>query len=115
MDCCCHGGASSAPPESPLPSSDTKPRSWLRQSVALVQWAIPLGTLALVPKCPACVAAYVFLFTGIGLSFQTAAVLRWGLILLSILPLAYLVFRAARRAIVPALHLAASARSNGLR
>jgi hypothetical protein len=55
-------------------------------------------TLALVPKCPMCVAAYVLLFSGIGLSFVAATVLRWALIACSIAALAYLVLRAMLRA-----------------
>lgn len=92
MNCCCNDSAPVAPP----PSSPT-PASWLRRFFAIFQWAIPLATLALVPKCPACVAAYVFLFTGIGLSLQTAAVLRWGLIVLSVVPVAFLLVSTARR------------------
>jgi hypothetical protein len=72
-------------------------QSWPRRAAALVQWAIPVTVLALVPKCPMCVAAYVVLFTGIGLSLPAAAAIRWGLIVLSMAALAFLLFRAARR------------------
>lgn len=97
MNCCCNDIAPATPPPS------QKPASWLRRFFAIFQWAIPLATLALVPKCPACVAAYVFLFTGIGLSFQTATMLRWGLIALSVVPLAYLVFNTVRAALARCL------------
>jgi hypothetical protein len=43
------------------------------------------------PKCPLCFAAYVALSTGLGLSFQTAACLRVGLILLCALSLGVLI------------------------
>jgi hypothetical protein len=44
-----------------------------------------------------CVAAYVVLFTGIGLSLPAAAAIRWALIALSAAAIAYLVFRAVWR------------------
>lgn len=62
-----------------------------------VQWATPIAILALIPKCPACVAAYFLLITGVSLSFQTAAVARWTLLAVSIAALGYLVLRAIRR------------------
>jgi hypothetical protein len=71
--------------------------SWLRGMVALVKWALPITTLALVPKCPMCVAAYVLLFTGIGVSLPVAAAMRWAFMALSIGAIAYLAFRAVRR------------------
>jgi hypothetical protein len=35
------------------------------------------------PKCPVCLAAYVTLWTGLGLSFAQATYLRWSLLSLS--------------------------------
>ena len=61
MDCCCSGGEVAAKP---------------RRVVAVVQWGLPVAALALMPKCPVCFAGYVMMFTGIGLSFSTAAMAR---------------------------------------
>jgi hypothetical protein len=90
--CCCDTDVARDAPA--VPSIRT---AWPRRIATLVQWALPLTTLALVPKCPACVAAYVLFFTGIGLSFPAAAAMRWTLITLSIAAVGYLLLCAARR------------------
>ena len=55
-------------------------RAWIRRVAGIVRWALPVAGLAFVPKCPGCVAAYVLLLTGVGLSFEAAEWVRWGLI-----------------------------------
>jgi len=109
MPCCCTDGKRAAPavsaPSSSLPSlspSKSTPARSSRLIATLIQWALPIATLALIPKCPICVAAYVFLFTGIGLSLPAATAMRWTLIGFSIAILAYLLFRTVRRALTAA-------------
>jgi hypothetical protein len=59
---------------------------------------LSIGVWVLMPKCPVCLAAYVALWTGLGLSFATARYVRWSLLLLSGAALLYLlVNRFARR------------------
>src|ERR1700722_17638503 len=53
---------------------------WKRTSGGVLSGAL----LVLMPKCPMCIAAYVALVTGMGVSVSTAAYLREGMIGLSI-------------------------------
>jgi hypothetical protein len=68
--------------------------SRLRRGREMAGWIVPSATLALIPKCPLCVAAYLALATGIGISLPTATYLRTMLIVICV---ASLVFMTARR------------------
>jgi hypothetical protein len=58
---------------------------------------IPALALALMPKCPACLAAYVALGTGIGISCTAASYLRTGAFVLCIVWLLLVVLVLLRR------------------
>lgn len=61
------------------------------------RWVAPAVVLAAMPKCPMCVAAYVFAATGVSVSVATAAWVRAGLIVGSVGWLACVVLLAVRR------------------
>ena len=67
------------------------------RAITATKWLVPTTILALLPKCPLCVAAYVALVTGIGISVTTAAYLRYGLLSLCIGSLVYLLANYLRR------------------
>ena len=52
---------------------------------------VSLGVWAFMPKCPMCIAAYVAVWTGLGLSLAAATYLRWSLLLVSSTVLIYLI------------------------
>jgi hypothetical protein len=65
--------------------------TWGRRCREIGAWAFPSAVLALMPKCPACLAAYLAIWTGFGLSLSTATYLRSALLILCISSLLYLV------------------------
>ena len=73
------------------------PTSQWRLGRAAAGWLGPGVTLVLLPKCPACVAAYVGLATGLGMSLSAAAHLRRLIILLCLVSLAFVAARQLRR------------------
>ena len=63
----------------------------------LVAWVLPSAILVLVPKCPACLAVHVTLWTGLGLSLATATYLRWVLLSLGVASLLFLMLERRHR------------------
>jgi hypothetical protein len=82
------------------PDSVNKPRRFF----LLARWSTPTIILALLPKCPACVAAYVALGTGISLSLEVASLLRTLLVTVCVGSLIYLVISSLRALPLRRLH-----------
>ena len=72
---------------------DSRARTAGRRFIDVVGWILPGAILALIPKCPMCLAAYVALWTGVNLSFSAATHLR---VLLLVLCAASILILAAR-------------------
>ena len=79
---------------------NSRSRTFARRCLDVAGWLIPSALLIFMPKCPACIAAYIAIGTGLGLSMTAAANLRLLLIILSLCSLLFLVARQKRRLIV---------------
>jgi hypothetical protein len=79
-----------------IAEGDPHPTSFLRRSLDLTAKVIPVAILAVLPKCPACLAAYVALGTSIGLSLSAATYLRLSLIVACVASLTFFLAKAIR-------------------
>jgi hypothetical protein len=79
-------------PQWPKPGDGLLRRSWRR-----FQWLFPATLLILIPKCPLCVAAYVALFTGMGVTVSTARWIQILMLVFCLTSLGYLAVRHWRR------------------
>jgi hypothetical protein len=71
----------------------------VRRCLDVTCWIASASVLVLVPKCPACLAAYMALGTGIGVTFATASHLRMAALTLGTVSLALLAAQAFHRMI----------------
>lgn len=77
------------------PNTPHRP-TWFGRCLAGLRWVVPAALLALMPKCPLCLAGYIALATGVGLSFAVASWLRLGLIILCVGALVWFAVKAIR-------------------
>lgn len=85
-ECCCHDQS----------AGTVEGRSKTRSARRAVEWIIPSVVLAAMPKCPVCLAAYVALLTGCGISLAAASIAWWSLATGCVAILVYLTLNAVR-------------------
>lgn len=99
---CCHcsGPPSLTPAQSGTTSATScpfAPISHSRSAWEIAAGALSLAVWVLMPKCPVCLAAYVALWTGLGLSFGAATSIRWALLGVSSALLLFVIVRQVSR------------------
>jgi len=100
---CCEVATSNSGPEpsaAPAMDGELQPPTFTLRCLAIAGWMVPGAILAILPKCPACLAAYVALWTGLGLSLSTVTHLRALLLILCVASLLYLVVKRLCRFVV---------------
>ena len=100
---CCEGGSSESGREiAVVRTADKVTRSptFARRCSEIAGWMVPSAVLVLLPKCPACLAAYIAIGTGIGLSVPAATFLRMLLVILCVASLSYVAAKPAIRLVV---------------
>jgi len=95
--CCVSSGSGRVTDGARIGISGPRPTTLARRCREIAGWIVPSGILAILPKCPACLAAYFAIGGGIGISVSTAVYVRMGLIILCVGSLGYFAVSRGRR------------------
>lgn len=98
LSCCSAAGSADSGSSHKAADGKAHPPQVARQRFAWAKCSLPAIVLALLPKCPACFAAYLALATGISLSVAAASVLRTLLIGACVVALIWVFVSALRSA-----------------
>lgn len=85
---CTNGSCKSASAQAPVQLTSVR-SSFARRWQAIAGWIVPSGGLMLLPKCPACLAAYIAVVSGVGISASAATYLRILLLTMCIASITY--------------------------
>jgi hypothetical protein len=85
-----------APVSLPCCRERSRPGALARRGLDIASFVGPAAVLALLPKCPLCIAAYLAAGTGLGIAISTAAHLR---MLILVVCMACLVFMVMKHAV----------------
>ena len=102
---CCQIAATGAHKDAKAAGGKAHPSSAKQRGFALAKFSLPTLILAVLPKCPACFAAYVALGTGISLSVQAASLLRSTLLAICVSALVWIIASSFRSAPMSRLRL----------
>lgn len=112
LRCCRAGGPRHDAPTPRVSDARTGRATLARRCAGAIRWIAPGALLAVMPKCPACLAGYVAIWTGIGLSVPAAGRFRTLAIALCVISLSYLAVTRVRRLMASTLAAAAGRRSS---
>ena len=93
---CCHinsSGNGNGEKEDRSIKIPAKQRTMVRRLSDTIRCAVPGTILVLLPKCPVCLAAWISVGTGFGISVSAAGYLRMALIIVCVGSLFYFVIK----------------------
>lgn len=98
MNCCADisAGSNHTTAEARIAHGGSRLRTLADRCREAAGWIVPSTILALLPKCPACIVAYLAIGSGIGISVSAAMYTRTGLVILCAGMLSYFVVRRGR-------------------
>lgn len=96
--CCTVAAARLSGQANKTADGNTHPPSSAGRSFKFARWSVPTLILAVLPKCPVCLAAYLALGTGVSLSVATASLFRISVVSLCVAMLIWALVSTCRKA-----------------